>query len=244
MSPNYSPAGDGVLSAIEYLGQQNAALELTKSFRGMLVQQDVRVLEVNSDDEDAAFRVTDIEMCAALDGEVHLHSQSFPKPVTAQLKSLNLSKGMLVLSDFAYTENEWKKRRHERVQPRRPTYVNLHCKDIEIRACMENISVKGIGVLAFKISEKGLNIEPGSNIQLDFKLPPDYKFTDLRGKVVYLNMRSEFSATIIGIQLFPKTKEARALRKYIAQRKQEILRELTQAYWELSQPRGVESLYF
>ncbi len=243
MSPNYSPDGDSVLSVIEYLGQQNAALELTKSFRGMVVQQDISILDVNPEIEDAAFRVTDIEMCAALDGDVYLHNRLFPKPVTAQLKSLNLSKGMLVLSDFAYSDNAWKERRHERVQPLRPSYVTLRCRGNSVRACMENISVDGMRVLIFKIAEKGVRIKPGLSVRLDFQLPPDYQYKALKGKVIYINAIDEFS-TAIGIRLFPKVKEAHSLGEYIDQRKQEILEELNQAYWELSQPRGVESLYF
>jgi len=58
-----------------------------------------------------------------------------------------------------------------------------------------------------------------------------------------LNKIGRFSATI-GIQLYPNAKEARLLEKYIAYRKQEILAELNQAYWEMTRPRGVESLYF
>ena len=241
MSSNYLPAVDDVLSVIRYLGQQNAALELTKSFRGIVVQQDVSILEVNPDD--AAFRVTNIEMCGALEGDVYLHSRLFPKPVMAQIKSLNLSKGMLVLSGFAYIDIEWKKRQHERVQPKHPTYITLHWKGKAVRACMKNVSIDGMGVLAFEILERGMRIQPGSNVQLDFELPPDHKYTALKGTIMYLNTTVRFSITI-GIRLFPKAKEARFLEKYVLLRKQEILEELNQAYWELSRPRGVESQYF
>jgi len=241
MSSNYLPAVDDVISVIRYLGQQNAALELTKSFRGMLVQQDISILEVNPDG--AAFRVTNTEMCGALEGDVYLHSRLFPKPVMAQIKSLSLNKGTLVLSGFAYIDIEWKKRQHERVQPKHPIYVTLHWKRKAVRVCMVNISVDGMGVLAYKIPEKGMRIQPGSNVQLDFELPPDHKYSALKGKIIYLNTTGKFSTTV-GMRLFPKAKEARLLEEYVALRKQEILEELNQAYWELSRPRGVESLYF
>ena len=48
------------------LGQQNAAIELTKSFKGLVLQQDVSTLDVNSDD--ATFHITNIEMSATLEG--------------------------------------------------------------------------------------------------------------------------------------------------------------------------------
>ena len=241
MSPNDLPAVDDVLSVIRYLGQQNAALELTKSFRGLVLQQDVSILEVNP--TDVAFRTTNIEMSAVLEGDVYLHSQLFPKPVMAQFKNLDLRKGMLVLSGFAYIDNEWKKRQHARVRPKHPTYVTLHWKRKAVRECMDNISVNGMGILAFKIFERGIRIQPGSNVRLDFKLSPDHKYMALKGAIIYVNTIGRYLTTI-GIRLFPTAKESRLLENYIAPRKQEILEELNQAYWELIMPRGVESLYF
>src|SRR3990172_326231 len=243
MSPYFLPAGEDVLSIIRTLGLQNAALELTKSFKGKVVQQDVDILEVNPEDADAAFRVTDIEMCAALEGDIYLHSRLFPKPVMARLKSLNISKGMFVLSGFTYIDSEWKKRQHERVQPKHPTYVTLHWKGQAVRASMENISVDGMGVLAYKLTERRMEIQPGANIQLDFQLSPDHKYTAVKGTIVHSKTRGRF-LTMIGVRLFLKAKEVRSLERFIARRKQEILVELNQAYWEMSRPRGVESLYF
>jgi PilZ domain len=241
MLPDHLPAVDDALSAIRYIGQQNAALELTKSYRGLVLQQDVSILEVTA--EDATFRTTNIEMSAALKGDVYLHSQLFPKPVMAQLKSLDLKKGILVLSGFAYTDIGLKKRQHERVRPKHPTYVTLHWIRKAVRECMQNISVNGMGILAFKIFEKGMKIQPGSKIQLEFQLSPDYKYTGLTGTIIYLNTIDRYLTTI-GIKLFPTARESRLLEKYIAPRKQEILEELNQAYRELIKPRGVESLYF
>ncbi len=88
MLPDYLPAVDDVLSTIRYIGQQNSALELTKSYRGLVLQQDVSILEVTK--EEATLRTSNIEMSAALEGDVYLHSQLFPKPVMAHLKSLDL----------------------------------------------------------------------------------------------------------------------------------------------------------
>jgi len=235
------PAGDDVLSVIRHLGQQNSALELTKSFGGLMLQQDVSILEVNPDD--ATFRTTNIKMSAALEGDVYLHNQLFPKPVVARLKSLDLREGTLVLSGFAYTDVEWKKRQHERVRPKHPTYVTLHWKREAVRECLENISVNGMGIIAVKICERGIRLLPGTNVQLEFQLYPDHNYSGLNGTVVYIKPISR-CLTKIGVQLFPTAKEARLLEKYIAPRKQEILEELNQAYWESIKPRWVESLYF
>ena len=241
MPSNSLPAVDDVVSVIRYLSQQNAAIELTKSFRGLLLQQDVRVLEVKPDN--ATFRITNTETCAALEGDVYLQSQLFPKPVMAQIKSLNLNNGMLILSGFAYIDIEWKKRQHERVQPKHPTYVTLHWKGKSHRACMDNISANGMGILAFKIFERGMRIQPSSKVQLEFQLPPDHIYMNLKGTIIYINTIGKY-LTKIGIRLFPGVRESRLLNEYIAPRRQEILEELNQAYWDLKKPRGIETLYF
>ena len=241
MSPGHLPVVDDVLSVIRYLGQQNATLELTKAFRGIVVQQDVSALEVNPDE--AAFRVSNIEMCGALEGDVFLRNRLFPKPVKAHIKSLDLVKGRVVLSGFTYTDIDWKLRQHERVQPKRPIYFTFHSKGKAVRASIVNISVDGIRVLASEFDQSGIKITPGSNVQMNFELPPDHIFTALKGTIVYINTISRF-LTAIGIRLLPKVEEARSLEKYVTQRKQDILEELSQAYWELSRPGGVVSLYF
>lgn len=241
MSSNVLSVDDEVLSVIRNLDPQNAILELTKSFKGIMVRQDVSFLGQNPDG--AAFRTADVKMCAVLERDVYLHHRLFPKPVMARLKSVNTSQGMFVLSGFAYTDIEWKERQHERVQPKHPTYVTLHYRRKAIRASMGNISVNGMGILAYKIFERGMSLKPGSNIHLDFQLPPDHNFIALKGRVIHLNSIVG-DITKIGIRLFPTAKEARLLAKYIIPRKQEIMEELNRAYWELIQPMGVKSLYF
>jgi hypothetical protein len=206
-----------------------------------VLQEDVRVLEVNPDA--ATFRVTNTETCAALEGDVYLHSRFFPKPVMAQIKSLNLKNGMLVLSGFAYFDIEWKKRKYERVRPKQPTYVTLQWKGKSHRACMDNISVNGIGVLAFKVFERGMSIQPTSKVQLEFQLPHDPIIMALKGTIIYINTIGRY-LTKIGIRLFPTARETRLLEEYIGPRKQEILEELNQTYWEMKKPKGIETLYF
>jgi hypothetical protein len=241
MSSNYLPTAGDVLDVIKQLGQQNAALELTKSYKEILLKQDVNILEVNPDN--ATFRATNIEMCAALEDDVYLHNQLFPRPVMARLKGLSLNEGMLTLSDFAYRDTEWKERLHERVQPKNPSYVTLRWKKKVLRAPIENISVSGMGVLVYKLVEKGMDFQPGSTIHLDFQLPPNYEYTSIKGTIIYQHPVGSCSIKL-GVQLFPKASEAQSLEKYIAQRKREILGELELLFLETSWPRGVEHLYF
>ncbi len=232
---------DEILAVIRSLGRQNLALGLSKSFKGVVLDQKVSVYKVNPDS--VTFRVDDVRLCAALEGYVHLHSRLFPKPVVAHLTHLNVCNGMLVLSGFVYIDTDWKERQHERVQTQNPTYVTLRWKGKVFSACMENISVKGMGLLAYKLFERGMKIQPGSNARLDFQLSPEDRYTSVRGVIVYLHPLSSLWVKL-GIRLFPSARQARSLEKYIAHRKDEIMEELDRNSYELSRPRGVESLYF
>lgn len=214
---------------------------MRKSFKGIILKQDVSVQEVNPDS--ITFQAANCKMCAALEGHVHLHSRQFHKPVIASVKDLNYCKGMFVLSDFDYSDTDWTRRKHERVQPKRPAYVILHWRRRSIRAPLDNISVGGMGVLGYKLFECGMKIEPRSKIKLDFQLLPDYKFVSVKGTVVYLHEMSSV-VTRIGIELHTTAKEAQYLEKYVEQRKKEIMEELSQSFNELSKPWGVENLYF
>ena len=241
MTSNSLPAAGDVLSAIKDLSHQDTAIELSKTFRGLVLQQDVKILEVNP--HEAAFEITSPEMSPALEGEIYLNSQLLPKPVMARFKSLDLRNCRLVLSHFAYVDSELKNRQHERVRPKQPTYVTLHWKRREHRACVENLSINGMGILAFKMFERGMRIQPGSKVQLEFQLSRNQVNMALKGMIIYINNIDQYLTTI-GIQLFPTGVEARLLKEYITPRKQEIFEELNKAYWELIRPRGVETLYF
>jgi len=241
MSSNFAPTDDDVLTIIRSLGRQNVALQLTKSFRGIVLNQDINILEVNPDC--ATFQTTSIEMCAALEGNIYLHNQLFPRPVVAHLRNLNTCKGIFVLSGFAYIDTEWKERQYERVRPPKTVYVTLHWRGKAFRTSLENISVNGMGLWAYKLFESRMKIQPGSNTQLEFQLSPEYKYMALKGRIIYSRTINSLFVKL-GIQLYPKAREARSLKKYIAQRKYEIMEEFDQAFTELSRLRGVESLFF
>jgi len=241
MSTNYASIPNDAITAIRSLGRQNANLELYKSFKGIILNQVVSVHEVNPDC--ITFQASNCKMCAALVGNVHLRSRQFPKTVVARVTDLNYRKGMFVLSDFDYIDTNWKRRQHERVRPKKPTYVNLHWRRQSVRTPMDNISVNGMGILAYKLFESGKKIQPSSKIKLDFQLPPDYKFVSVKGTIVYL-YEMDSVLTKMGIQLHTNVKEARFLEEYIVQRKKEIMEELNQSFNELSKPWGVENLYF
>jgi hypothetical protein len=92
-------------------------------------------------------------------------------------------------------------------------------------------------------AEREEHLQTNSSIKLEFQITPEYKWTALRGRIVYIIKVSK-SLFRLGIQLQPSTQQARKLEKYIALRKKEIMNELDQAFLAAIAPVGVECQYF
>jgi hypothetical protein len=230
-----------VLNIISSHAAQNISMKLTKSFRGLLLNQDVKVLAVNR--YRAVFQIFDSNICAALEGRVHLHSQAFPKPVSARLIDQNVSKGMFALADFAYGNNDWIERKNERVRPKNPTYVSLQCRGESMRAALQTISIDGVGVIACRTIEPDTKVQTYSKIKLDFEITPNYRWESLEGLIVYM-IKKHSSFTRCGISLNPNQKQAQLLERYVTLRKREIMEELNQVYLTATSPAGAERQYF
>ena len=236
-----TPTPCEVLGDLSFSGREPESIKLVKPFKGMLLNQDVLVLDTTPNS--ATFKATNLKMYAALEGQIYLHSQVFPKPMAAHILDLNYGKGTLVVSDFTYIEGEWKERQCERVRVKDPTYISVCWRQMKIRASLENISAIGMGILAYKPEERGLRLQTGSRVQIDFQLSPHSNMAGLKGRVVYVQP-VDGSLVKLGIRLHPNALEARSLESYVTRRKVEILEELTQAYYETRRPRRVERLYF
>ena len=230
---------DDVTAIVGLLPRQNHSVKLTKQFKGLELNQDVRFVEVNRDW--AAVKASNPGMLPILEGDIHLHSRAFPKPVAARIQKVDLEKGMFLLSDLAYMD--WKERRADRVQPGRPTHITLRCKGKSYRVFLEDISAHGMGILANRgfIKEKAVRL--GAWVYLDFSLGQNFDCSDLKGKILYVH-RDGDSLTKAGIQLFPTLVQTRSLLRYIARRRKEILDEIAEAVSGRDEPRGVQSLYF
>ncbi len=241
MIPNQTTTQDEILAIFDSLSKQKSSLMVTKAYRGIIISQEIKPDFVNLNR--VVFQALDRDICAALEGWVHLHNPLFSSPVKAQVIDLSLSKGMFSLSDFSYLEGEWKERLYERVQPKDPTYISLRYQRMDIRASMLDLSINGMGLLVGSSDDCELEFEPNSCVRTDFETSPAHKWIKLGGAIHY-QLKVARSIVRLGIRLYPKVEQARQLEKYIAKRKNEIMEELDQAYLTASIPLGVESQYF
>jgi hypothetical protein len=232
---------DEILAIFDSHADHKSSLVMTNSYRGIILSQEIKPVAV--DKYRAVFQAYDLDICAALEGCVHLHSSLLPKPVKAKVRDLSVRQGMFSLTDFAYIDGDWKDRLHERVQPEEPTYVSLHYRGMIIRASMLDISIRGMGVLVCNSEEQELDFHPNSSVCTDFETSPTFRWAKLGGAIHYQHKLSK-SIARLGIRLYPKIEQARQMEKYISKRKVEIMEELNQAYVAASVHSGVEFQYF
>ncbi len=241
MLPKQTSSQDEILAIFDSHAEHKSSLVVTKSYRGMILSQEIQTVAV--DKHRAVFQVFDLDICAALEGAVHLHSNALSRPVRARVRDLSVRKGMFSLSDFSYIKGNWKERLHERVQPKAPTYVSLCYQSENIRASLLDISISGMGVLVCSSDDQELEFQPNSSMCSDFETSPTFRWAKLGGAIHY---QQKLSKTIsrLGLRLYPKMEQARQLEKYIAYRKTEIMEELDQACITASVKSGVEFQYF
>lgn len=228
MISGFTSTLDDISVVIGSHAKRKLPVTLTKQYKGIELTQAVRILDANTNC--ALMQATNnLRMCAILEGSIRLHSQLFPNPVVAHIEDLNILKGMFTLSSFAYMSSGWMERQHERVQPDTPTYIIMRCRRRTVRACLDNLSVRGMGLLVAKERLHGMEIQGGTNLHMDFQLPEDYKWSGLRGVVVYTKEIDRWLVKL-GIRLIPNNQQSRELEQYVAWRKEEILGELNQAF--------------
>ena len=233
------PIVEDVTAVIGSLSQNDQIVKLTRQYKGITLAQEARIVEVTPDT--ATLQAKSSQRFPLLEGDIHLHNQALPHPVSARVRHINLEQGLMLLSDLAYAD--WKKRQTERVQPQKPTYVNLIYQRRTYRALIEDISVDGLGILANRNIDPKDRLQVGGKVNLKFQYSPEHAFSNLKGMLVY---RQKIGLQLIkfGVHLYPEAVEKLILREIVAWRREEILLELDQIFSQPREPQRIENLYF
>jgi hypothetical protein len=234
-------SAQNVISILRSIAQENSTLQVTKPFRGTILNQDARILAVTPNG--IVLQASDVRMGFTSGVSIYLKSSLLPMPVMARLCGVSVINNTFIVSDFAYKEEGWKERAQERIHPENPTYATLHWNRKTIRTSIDDISCQGIGLLAFKLSEKGFKLQPHSEILLDFQLSPNLRWTGLRGSIVY-QRRLGKAFTRIGVQIHPNLGQNQLLKQYIGSQQVEIKNELDQIFTDALRTPDVIDQFF
>jgi hypothetical protein len=223
------------------LAQRKVSLCLSQSFRGVMLTQELSLISLNADR--ALVQMRHNWLPANPGDYTYLHSPDFDQVLVARVLAVNIQLGEMALGDFLPIGRSWTDRGHDRVQPRLPVRVMVRLSDNPLHASLENLSIDGVGLLAYKPLEKGFELTPGQALKIDFELPQIRGRLSLSGRMVNIQYHGSRVACL-GINTFPNTEQARSLERYISYRKQEILEELDQVTSEVLEPHSVKELYF
>lgn len=241
MIPAQTSLQDEIQALFNCQDGEQARLELTSSFQGVVLRQQVQPVAL--DRQRAVFLALDPCTCAALEGCVHLHSSCLSRPIKARVKDLAPRSGMFSLIDFSYAESIWNERQHERVQTKNPTYVTMRYKEDRFRASLLDISMSGMALLVGIPADREITFLPNSSVCMDFETIPGFQWEKLGGAIHY-QQKSSPQTVRLGIRLYPKMEQARSLQRYITHRLLEIRQELDEASFDARISTGVEYQYF
>ena len=228
-------------SNFESVLKQNRTLRLIRPFKGMLFTQELTFLSMEKGR--AHFAISRGRLLTYPDERIFLHSLSGEEVFSARVLKLDNYCGELVLGDIKSMGRSWAARSYERVQPHQPTRVMLRCKDCAMSTFLENFSLAGVGLLAYKLIEHGLEPRIGHEVKVDFELSAVGERLSLPGKLVNVSYPGAHLA-YIGVQTFPNARQARLMERYITNRKSEIVDEIDQVIHASFVPPSVHDMYF
>ncbi|HVN55139.1 MAG TPA: PilZ domain-containing protein [Anaerolineaceae bacterium] len=226
--------------AVLQMADQQTPLTLTRSYKGMLLFQEAKILAVHPGY--AIFEACDIKAFVDVSGMIHLHTPLYDRPICARVIGCDLGQCRLMLTDFVFASNEWQDRSKIRVQPRDPVYLTLHCGRQSVLASLHDIQAGGISVMASQANLQVAGLQPGYPVRTSFQVG-SLVLRRLEGSVEYIRQASQTLARI-GIRIQPRKDQLDSLQRYIDRRQAEILQELDRSYFRSMGPRRVEELYF
>lgn len=229
------------LAVLTSLAGKKVPLYLSLPYKGMALPQELQILEIQ--DGQITIQAPNQGRDFLVGDFIFLHSQEIPQTIAARLSEINLPTGQLKLSEVIYLGTPWKERSEPRVEPKDPIMVDVCTASMAYRACMENLSLNGAGLLAYKAIERGIPVEPQQRVLLDFELPPDHRRIVVRGVIANRHLLGN-NLVRIGVHILPSVNKKRWLQRYILWRKNEILEELERNSFEENRYSTVVNLYF
>jgi PilZ domain len=228
-----------IADAISAIPSPYPPISLIKHYKGTTLNQVGRIVDINpvSATIQASQRVT----FHVLLGLIHLRSRAFPGAISATIRPIDYGDGTFYLSDLTY--GNWRDRKTERVQPKCPIYIDISYYRKSYRACMEDISNEGMGILVNKDIDPANRLKPGVKLSLEFRITPEHLISNLRGIIVYRKNEGQYLVKF-GLQILPKADQKKYIQSYIFQRSDEIRKELEQDYIRICDPCRVENQYF
>jgi len=203
----------GLIQSLSYHGEP---LTITIPYKGLMLSQDIRLLHTG--EEYAVLQAPSDRICAGLRDRVYIHSKSLPQKILAKIDEINPQRGWIIISDIVASSNPWWERRFDRVQPSQPLRAIIQSGPSNCAGTLDNLSLKGLGVLVYKFEEHPIKAKTGNHVQIAFRLPTEKQVIKVIGKIVNFHFISQLLSKV-GIETQLTAHQELMLKQYIHSRK-------------------------
>lgn len=229
------------LALLGSLADRCAAIHMSHTYRGLLVSAEISLLKQYNNR--ALFHGPCSQLGIKPNDQILLHSPASDRVLAGRVLEISIHQCMLSIGCLQELEHPWVERSHERVRPQEPVRVTLRSGSYGLTTFLENLSLTGAGLLAYKPAERGVDPNPGQAVKLEFKLPRGGGQYTLPARIVNVDQPSS-SLACLGIATYPNVDQARQLDRYITNRKSEILNEIHTTFAGSFESPRVANLYF
>ena len=222
--------GDEILSRLQFYADNNRPVRLINSYRGIPVAYSARVTLVGAGN--AVFSVNEYQaVCLALDGKTHIQAPDLPEILRARTVAVNVPLKEATLTEFAKAGTSLGHRLYTRVQPKEPIDAEIKVGKHLLPCQLVDISLNGVGVITLGTYTYGrMGARKGAKVQLHFSLPPMHMPVQLNGRVTSVADTSDSKQHRLGCKTFPDNIVDLLLLEYVALRRDELMRELSNVY--------------
>ena len=225
-----------IMSLFNQLMATGQSVRLVNAYRGIPIVSDASISLVGQGC--VAVETNELQAVSMfLEGKTLLRcqpltgSETAPSDFRATVVGVDIVARRTTLSEFASVENEMERRLAIRVQPEELVDVEVNFEEHRTVGKLADISVSGLGVFSFDAYIYS-DLVPKRNLDvtISFALPPSKQKIQFLGKVVHIAHRGDPRLRRVGLKIAPDPAVEPLLRKYVAQRQEELLRELKFIY--------------
>ena len=226
----------------EYL-QDQQTLQLLANYKGVHINQECRL--ITHFRETIVLQLIPREPLFLEPGQfVYLGLSNLNGALIARVHELDLFSGQLAVNVISTSGTLYALRQSIRVQPSHHQEAEIQVASHRITACVSDICSAGVGMMIFKLAEKGIQVNNGEMAKVWLPIiPPEFR-KPIKGIIANSTILGSSHMTRLGIQLFPTALQARHLTEYVTNRQQEILYEIAAAYQKSMEPRRITDLFF
>jgi len=222
------------LSTFQKLVAKNENVRFMNVYKGVPISYYGKAVESGTNSVRFSVHANQI-LCMREEGTTYLYCVTVGKVVKATLLGVDILKETILLSNFESANHTIGSRSYIRVQPKELVEITitneaLNLPDMSLKAGLVDISLRGAGIF-LSLSGPTLNyLKRGESVLLNFSLPDEghgMSAFSINGLIKNLTQVSRIKFTSrIGIQTYPDKQAEQGLSQYIAQRQNDILKEI------------------